>query len=111
MRASSACWHYPAPDRELEPGQLRCGVHTDLGMMTILRNEAAAGGLQVRPRASDWIDAPAIDDTFIVNIGDLLIALDQRPLGIHAAPRRSARGGGAVPLPPALHRLFHAAEL
>ena len=65
--------HYPAPSRELEPGQLRCGVHTDLGMMTILRNEAAAGGLQVRPRGSDWIDAPAIDDTFVVNIGDLLM--------------------------------------
>ena len=65
--------HYPAPSRELAPGQLRCGVHTDLGMMTILRNEAAAGGLQVRPRGGEWIDAPAIDDTFVVNIGDLLM--------------------------------------
>ena len=65
--------HYPAPTGELEPGQLRCGVHTDLGMMTILRNESAAGGLQLRPRGSDWIDAPAIDDTFVVNIGDLLM--------------------------------------
>ena len=65
--------HYPAPAHDLEAGQLRCGVHTDLGMMTILRNEAAAGGLQVRPRESDWIDAPAIDNTFIVNIGDLLM--------------------------------------
>ena len=65
--------HYPAPTHDLEAGQLRCGVHTDLGMMTILRNEAATGGLQVRPRGSDWIDAPAIDNTFIVNIGDLLM--------------------------------------
>ncbi|MDA1308920.1 MAG: isopenicillin N synthase family oxygenase [Proteobacteria bacterium] len=65
--------HYPAPDRDLEPGQLRCGAHTDLGMMTILRNEEAAGGLQVRPRGGDWIDAPAVDDTFVVNIGDLLM--------------------------------------
>ena len=65
--------NYPAPDRELASGQLRCGVHTDLGMMTILRNEKAAGGLQVRPRNSDWIDAPALDDTFVVNIGDLLM--------------------------------------
>ena len=95
--------HYPAPDRELEPGQPRCGVHTDLGMMTILRNEAAAGGLQLRPRASDWIDAPAIDNTFD--------ALDQRPLGLDAAPRRGAGGGGTVPFAPALHRLFHAPEL
>ena len=42
-------------------------------MMTILRNQTAAGGLQVQPRGSDWIDAPALDDTFIVNIGDLLM--------------------------------------
>lgn len=65
--------NYPAPDQDLSPGQLRCGVHTDLGMMTILRNQTAAGGLQVQPRGSDWIDAPALDDTFIVNIGDLLM--------------------------------------
>ena len=65
--------HYPAPDQALEPGQLRCGAHTDLGMMTILRNQKAGGGLQVRPRGGEWIDAPAIDDTFIVNIGDLLM--------------------------------------
>ena len=65
--------HYPAPDRELDSGQLRCGAHTDLGMMTILRNQKAEGGLQVQPRGRDWIDAPAIDDTFVVNIGDLLM--------------------------------------
>ena len=65
--------HYPVPTHDLESGQLRCGVHTDLGMITILRNQAAEGGLQVRPRGRDWIDAPAIDNTFIVNIGDLLM--------------------------------------
>ena len=65
--------NYPAPDRELSSGQLRCGAHTDLGMMTILRNEKAAGGLQIRPRDSDWIDAPALDDALVVNIGDLLM--------------------------------------
>ncbi len=65
--------YYPAPDRELAPGQLRCGAHTDLGMMTILRNQKAEGGLQVKPRGHDWIDAPALDGTFVVNIGDLLM--------------------------------------
>ena len=65
--------HYPAPDSDLESGQLRCGSHTDLGMMTILRNHAAEGGLQVKPRNGRWVDAPAIDDTFVVNIGDLLM--------------------------------------
>ena len=50
--------NYPAPNRELSSGQLRCGVHTELGMITIIRNEKAAGGLQIRPRNSDWVDAP-----------------------------------------------------
>ena len=44
-------------------------------MMTILRNQTE-GGLQVKPRGHDWIDAPALDGTFVVNIGDLLM-LDQ----------------------------------
>jgi isopenicillin N synthase-like dioxygenase len=65
--------HYPAPEAELEAGQLRCGAHTDLGMMTILRNHEAEGGLQVQPRGGKWIDAPALNDTFVVNIGDLLM--------------------------------------
>lgn len=65
--------HYPAPVGELEPGQLRCGVHTDLGLTTILRNEAVAGGLEVRTRGGDWIAAPAAPDTFVVNIGDLMM--------------------------------------
>ena len=33
--------HYPAPTGVLAPGQLRCGVHSDLGLTTILRNDAA----------------------------------------------------------------------
>ncbi len=57
--ASQLRLHYPAPDRELEPGQLRCGVHTDPGMLTILRNEAAAGGLQVRARATGSMRRPS----------------------------------------------------
>lgn len=65
--------HYPAPTGELAPGQLRCGVHTDLGLTTILRNEAAPGGLEVRTRSGEWIAAPAIPDTFVVNIGDLMM--------------------------------------
>jgi isopenicillin N synthase-like dioxygenase len=65
--------HYPAPEAEFLPDQLRCGVHTDLGLTTILRNEAAPGGLEVRTRNGDWIAAPAIPNTFVVNIGDLMM--------------------------------------
>ena len=65
--------HYPCPDQALADNQLRCGVHTDLGMITILRNEAAPGGLQVCTPNGEWIDAPAIDNTFVVNLGDLMM--------------------------------------
>ena len=65
--------HYPAPEGDLEPDQLRCGVHTDLGLTTILRNEEVPGGLEVCTRDGEWVAAPALDDTFVVNIGDLMM--------------------------------------
>jgi isopenicillin N synthase-like dioxygenase len=65
--------HYPAPQGELAANQLRCGAHTDLGLTTILRNEDAPGGLEVCTRDGEWIPAPAIDNTFVVNIGDLMM--------------------------------------
>lgn len=62
--------NYPAQTAEPLPGQLRAGAHTDYGFMTILRSEASAGGLQVRSRDGAWIDVPALDDAFVVNIAD-----------------------------------------
>jgi isopenicillin N synthase-like dioxygenase len=65
--------HYPPPIGNIEPGQLRAGEHSDVGMMTILRNDPVPGGLQVKVREGEWIDAPAVENTFILNIGDLLM--------------------------------------
>lgn len=65
--------HYPPVTAEVEPGQLRAGAHTDVGMMTILRNDPVPGGLQVRGRDGVWIDAPGIANSYILNIGDLLM--------------------------------------
>jgi isopenicillin N synthase-like dioxygenase len=65
--------HYPSPDGELQSNQLRCGVHTDLGLTTILRNESVPGGLELCTRDGEWISAPAKPDTFVVNIGDLMM--------------------------------------
>jgi len=46
------------------------GVHTDYGLLTILRQDDA-GGLEVKSQAR-WIPAPPIPDSFICNIGDML---------------------------------------
>jgi isopenicillin N synthase-like dioxygenase len=65
--------HYPEAETAPLPGQLRAGEHTDLSMMTLLYSDNAVGGLQVKSRNGTWVDAPAIPDTFIVNIGDLMM--------------------------------------
>lgn len=62
--------NYPEQESDPLPGQLRAGVHTDYGFMTILRSEASSGGLQVQARDGRWIDAPSVAGAFVVNIGD-----------------------------------------
>jgi len=62
--------HYPPQ----EPGpadQFGSAPHTDYGIITVLAQDNS-GGLQVRPRGGDWIDAPPMDDTFVLNVGDML---------------------------------------
>ena len=70
----SACRanHYPALEHPPQPGQLRAGAHSDYGSLTILLPHDTPGGLQVRTADGDWIDAPVIPGTFIINVGDLM---------------------------------------
>ncbi len=64
--------NYPDLTGPAAPGQLRAGAHSDYGSLTILLQEAAPGGLQVKGRDGAWHDVPAIPGTFVVNIGDLM---------------------------------------
>ncbi len=60
-------FHYPQGS-----GNFGVGRHTDYGVLTILKQDDV-GGLQVEdPTTKEWIDAPPIKDTFVVNIGDML---------------------------------------
>lgn len=63
--------HYPPQAPEEDSGQYGAATHTDYGCITILSQDDV-GGLQVRNRAGDWIDAPYMEGTFVVNIGDML---------------------------------------
>ncbi|KAL3826559.1 hypothetical protein ACHAXA_003623 [Cyclostephanos tholiformis] len=61
--------HYPPGGHASKsPG---CGAHTDYGLFTILLQDSA-GGLQVRNRGGDWIDARPMEDSFVINVGDML---------------------------------------
>lgn len=63
--------NYPATGEVAEPDQQRAGAHTDYGTLTILLPQAGSSGLQVQ-RDGKWIDVPAPDGAFLINIGDLM---------------------------------------
>lgn len=64
--------HYP-PQTELPlPGQLRAGAHSDYGSLTIVKPDAAEGGLQVHLKDGSWLDVPHMPEAFVVNLGDLM---------------------------------------
>ena len=65
--------HYPEQATPPAPGQLRAGTHTDYGLLTILNGEDVPGGLQVQTREGTWLDVPTHPDSFVINIGDLLM--------------------------------------
>ena len=64
---------YPDQPNEPLPGQLRAGAHSDYGSLTIVRQEEAPGGLQVRNRDGHWVDVKPVPGAFVVNIGDLMM--------------------------------------
>lgn len=66
--------HYPPQKGEVTLEEIGIGAHTDYGFLTIL-NQDAVGGLQVRNLDGDWISAPPVEGTFIINIGDLVQTL------------------------------------
>ena len=57
------------PGRE-ERGQ-GVGAHNDPGVLTLLMIEPGKGGLQIET-ADGWLDAPAVENAFVVNIGELM---------------------------------------
>ncbi|HEY3736590.1 MAG TPA: 2-oxoglutarate and iron-dependent oxygenase domain-containing protein [Jatrophihabitans sp.] len=63
----------PASAAPSQPGQLRAGAHTDYGTLTILRQELGRSGLEVFDETSgEWLGVPAIEDAYVINIGDLM---------------------------------------
>jgi len=64
--------NYPDQLEPPAPGQLRYGAHHDYGGLTILRQDDAPGGLEVRDLKGVWHPVPPSPDGFVINIGDLM---------------------------------------
>ncbi len=63
--------HYPPVQQPPLPEQVRAGEHSDYGSITLLFQDDI-GGLEVQTASGEWIAAPAIPGTVIVNTGDLM---------------------------------------
>jgi isopenicillin N synthase-like dioxygenase len=62
--------HYPpqdAPERENEIGVV---PHSDSGGFTILWQDAH-GGLEIQSKSGEWVGAPPIPDTYVINLGNI----------------------------------------
>ena len=69
--------HYPPQPSQgyycKEEGvRLCCTSHTDSGILTLLHQDPTTPGLEVQNAAGDWIPAPYIPGSIVVNIGDLM---------------------------------------
>ncbi len=71
MELNLRCVLYPDQIEAPEAHALRYGPHTDFSGFTILRQDAAPGGLQVKIEG-DWIDVPPVPGTLVINAGDLI---------------------------------------
>jgi isopenicillin N synthase-like dioxygenase len=63
--------YYPSQSGPFDETQLGTGAHTDHECFTVLCQDEVQA-LQVKNRRGEWIDAPRIAGTFVVNIGDLM---------------------------------------
>jgi isopenicillin N synthase-like dioxygenase len=62
--------HYP-PTEQLGDGEYGLAPHSDTSFMTLLAPNAVPG-LIIQTSAGQWIEAPVVEDAFIVNSGQLL---------------------------------------
>ncbi len=63
--------YYPSQTEDMGENVFGVGPHTDFGLLTVLCQDDV-GGLQVENLSGEWIEAPPIEGTLVVNVGDLL---------------------------------------
>ncbi|ROU02919.1 isopenicillin N synthase family dioxygenase [Histidinibacterium lentulum] len=65
--------HYRPPKSQREEDfEIGAGEHTDTGAFTLLMQDDT-GGLEVGHLENEWISAPPIAGTYVINIGDMMM--------------------------------------
>ncbi|NOE34611.1 MULTISPECIES: isopenicillin N synthase family oxygenase [unclassified Ruegeria] len=71
--------HYPPQSAHAPEDLFGSAPHKDFGVLTLLAQDDV-GGLQVQTPAGHWVDAPPMEDAFVVNVGDMLHRLSNGKL-------------------------------
>ena len=90
-------FHYPP--QPPTASALGAAPHTDFGMITLLAQDPI-GGLELKKRDGEWIAAPYIDGTLVVNIGDLFQRWtnDRYVSNFHRVTNRTGRERYSIPM-------------
>lgn len=83
--------HYPPQDAPESVKHIGVVPHSDSGAFTILWQDEG-DGLEIQNKSGEWIGAPSIPDTFVINIGNVMqIWTDGR---FSSTPHRVINRGG-----------------
>jgi len=63
--------HYPAQPADAPADHFGIAPHSDFGCITVLHQDSTSG-LELLAKNGDWVAAPPIEGTLVINIGDLL---------------------------------------
>tara|TARA_Y100000588_G_C14094558_1_gene856011 strand:- start:200 stop:1174 length:975 start_codon:yes stop_codon:yes gene_type:complete len=63
--------HFPPQENPTVYDEIGLVPHSDAGGFTILWQDNI-GGLEIQNRSGEWVSAPPIDNTFVINIGNVM---------------------------------------
>lgn len=95
----SRLFHYPPEPQVTDPKAFGVAPHTDYGMITLLLQDPI-GGLELRKRDGEWVRAPWIEDTFVVNLGDMfkVWSNDVYVSNLHRVVNRTGKERFSIPM-------------
>ena len=90
-------YHYP-PQASPTNLELGAAAHTDYGTLTLLAQDPI-GGLELRTRDGEWVAAPFIQGTLVINLGDLVKVWtnEQYVSNLHRVANRTGRERFSIP--------------
>ena len=94
----SRLFHYPPQPPVSREREFGVAPHSDYGMITLLTQDPI-GGLELRKRDGEWIAAPWIAGTFVINLGDMFKVWtnDVYVSNLHRVVNRTGRERYSIP--------------